>query len=131
MIVDRRLLHGALIRVLKVVSADDSAAVHGEDLEREWSRMTGLRRSDLESAVRDMVDRGHLCVQRAAGTSRDYELTPAGRSELLWQGVLLNTGDWLVFAGARARTWIDLLRGRRGAQPSVERRQGSGGASAA
>lgn len=128
MIVDRRLLHGALIRVLRAVSADDSALVHDEDVDREWRRMTGLRRADLDCAVHDMIDRGQLCVHRAPGTARDYELTSGGRGELLWRGAMLSLGDWFVLSGARARALLALLHRRHPEGPASDRRHGHGAA---
>jgi hypothetical protein len=128
MIVDRRLRHSALVRVLRAVSIEDSAVVHDEDLEREWRRMTGLRRADLDCALHELVDRGHLTVERASGTRRDYTITAAGRRELLWQGAMLNVGDWFVLLGARTRTVLMPFR-RHGKHPDVERRHDRGGAS--
>lgn len=113
MIVDRRLRHAALIRVLGAVSAGDSPVVHCEDIEREWRRATGLRLSDLNSALRDMVDKGHLTLYLGDGARRDYEFTASGRSELRWQGAMLNAADWLVLLGARARGWRSLFGGQR------------------
>jgi len=131
MFVDRRLRNAAMLRVFRAVSADDGTVVHSEDLEREWHGMTGLRRADLDSALHEMVDRGYLSVQRAAGTRRDYEITAAGRGDMLWREALLNMGDWFVLVGARARSAVAVFRRRRPAQAAHERRHGSAGASAA
>lgn len=127
MIVDRRLRCAAMLRVFREVSADNRAVVRDEDLEREWHRMTGLRTADLVSALHEMVDRGHLSVHRAAGTRRDYELTAAGRGDLLWREGLLDVRDWFILAGARARAVLTLFRRSRPEPPAQERRQGGRG----
>lgn len=122
MIIDRRLREAALIRVLRALKAA-SREVGSADLESAWREKTGLRCSDLQSAVRDMVDRGYLVVTRAAGTARDYRATAAGRSELRWRGTLLSISDALVLFSVHARNWMDMFRSSSVGHRSGDRRR--------
>lgn len=74
-------------------------------LERDWKH-TGLRRSDLDDGLRDLVQRDLLHVRIQGGT-RLYELTYLGERTMscLLGGMQASAiRDWLILLRAKRRT---------------------------
>jgi hypothetical protein len=75
-----------------------------QELERDW-RDTGLRRSDLDAALRGMTQR-HLLQLQGAGRSARYELTYLGECAMqlpLAGGTVSLIRDWLTLRRAKRR----------------------------
>jgi hypothetical protein len=75
-----------------------------QELERDW-RDTGLRRSDLDAALRGMTQR-HLLQLQSAGRSARYELTYLGECAMqlpLAGGTVSMIRDWLTLRRAKRR----------------------------
>jgi len=74
-------------------------------LERDW-RKTGLRRSDLDDALQDLLSRHLLQLRVQPGVARLYELTYMGEcaTHALFSGMGGNPlHDWVVLMRAKRR----------------------------
>ena len=94
----------ALLRIYRELRKPRGSALALATLEREW-RKTGLRRSDLEAALRELLQQKML-QQRAQAATDAYELTYLG--ECAVRSLRLNTGlealrDWMTLRQARRR----------------------------
>ena len=94
----------ALLRIYRELRKPRGSALALATLEREW-RKTGLRRSDLEAALRELLQQKML-QQRAQTATAAYELTYLG--ECAVRSLRLSSGlealrDWMTLRQARRR----------------------------
>jgi hypothetical protein len=94
----------ALLGIYRAHHKGRSGSLSVRQIEREWKH-TGLRRADLELALRDMVQRQLLLPRRAHDGIR-YELTYLGECAtqlVLAGGPLATVRDWLTLRRAKLR----------------------------
>lgn len=80
MIVDRDIRRQAMVHLFRRMGGTGAEPHRMEDLEHEWLG-TGLRRSDLPGALREMVQDNLLLVARD-GSGKTYKLSRSGIEEI-------------------------------------------------
>src|ERR1043165_5240559 len=95
----------ALLGIYRIRRKRKGGRLTARELERAWHPTTGLRRSDLQLALLDLV--GHQLLERIdASAGLTFELTRLGEQALqkaFGRGRLTELGDWITLLRARLR----------------------------
>lgn len=93
----------ALLSIFQVHNISRTGILSAKQIERDW-KQTGLRRADLEVALKKSIKQ-HLLVPRRTHDGMSYELTYLGECAMQFK----TTGGWW----ATIRDWVTLRSAKR------------------